>query len=129
MGRSEREFANLLLVEQPNGDFALTLARQLFFDAYQSELWQALTSSTDPTLAGVAGKAVKEAAYHFRFSSDWVVRLGDGTDESHRRMQQAIDQLWRFTGEMSSAIASTSRWPPSGSGATRRPSPRRGPTG
>jgi ring-1,2-phenylacetyl-CoA epoxidase subunit PaaC len=100
MGRSERQFTNLLLVEQPNGDFAVTIARQLFFDAYQVELWHALSSSTDPTLAGVAGKAVKEAAYHLRFSSDWVVRLGDGTEESHRRMQQAIDQLWRFTGEM-----------------------------
>jgi ring-1,2-phenylacetyl-CoA epoxidase subunit PaaC len=100
MGRSERQFTNLLLVEQPNGDFAVTIARQLFFDAYQLELWHALTSSTDPILAGVAGKAVKEAAYHLRFSSDWVIRLGDGTDESHYRMQQAIDQLWRFTGEM-----------------------------
>ena len=100
MGRTERQFTNLLLVEQPNGDFAVTIARQFLFDAYQVELWQALTSSTDPTLAGVAGKAVKESAYHLRFSSDWVVRLGDGTDESHRRVQQAIDQLWRFTGEM-----------------------------
>ncbi len=100
MGRTERQFTNLLLVEQPNGDFATTIARQLFFDAYQVALWQALTASTDPHLAGVAGKAVKEARYHLRFSSDWVVRLGDGTVESHRRMQRAVEDLWRFTGEM-----------------------------
>lgn len=100
MGRTEREFRNLLLVEQPNGDFATTVARQLFFDAYQLGLWEAMAGSTDPTLAGVAGKAVKEAGYHLRFSSGWVVRLGDGTAESHRRMQRAVDDLWRFTGEL-----------------------------
>ncbi len=99
MFRTEREFTNLLLVEQPNGDFAHTMARSLLFDAYQLELWPALSRSADPTLAGIAAKALKEVRYHFRHSATWVVRLGDGTDESHRRMQAAIDALWRFTGE------------------------------
>lgn len=100
MLRSEREFTNCLLVEQPNGDFAQTMARQLFFDAYQLSLWEALSASTDPTLAGIAAKALKEARYHFRHSSTWVVRLGDGTDESHRRMSDGVDAMWRFTGEL-----------------------------
>jgi ring-1,2-phenylacetyl-CoA epoxidase subunit PaaC len=97
--RTEREYSNLLLVEQPNGDFGRIMARQLFFDAYQIGLWDALAHSTDETLAGIAAKAGKEARYHFRHSSGWVVRLGDGTDESSRRMQDAVDALWRFTGE------------------------------
>lgn len=100
MFRTERQFGNLLLVEQPNGDFAVTMARQLFFDAYQLSLWEALTRSADPVLAGVAAKALKEARYHFRHSSTWVVRLGDGTEESHTRMQAAVDGLWRFTPEL-----------------------------
>jgi len=98
--RSEREFTNLLMVEQPNGDFASTMVRQLFIDAYQVPLWEALTVSADETLAGVAGKAIKEARYHLRHSTAWVVRLGDGTEESHRRTQDAVDALWRFTGEL-----------------------------
>ncbi len=100
MNRTEREFTNLLVVEQPNGDFGQTMARQLFFDAYQLSLWDALQRSTDDTLAGIAAKALKEARYHFRHSSTWVVRLGDGTDESHERMQAGVDAMWRFTGEM-----------------------------
>jgi ring-1,2-phenylacetyl-CoA epoxidase subunit PaaC len=100
MFRSEREYTNVLLVEQPNGDFAHTIARSLFFDAYQVLLWETLASSDDVTLAGIAGRAVKEALYHLRFSSGWVVRLGDGTEESHRRMQSAVDALWQFTGEL-----------------------------
>jgi ring-1,2-phenylacetyl-CoA epoxidase subunit PaaC len=100
MRRTERDFVNLLLVEQPNGDFAHTMARQFFLDAYQVDLWQALTNSTDTVLAGIAAKALKEAPYHLRHSSGWVVRLGDGTDESHRRMQAGVDTIWRFTGEM-----------------------------
>jgi ring-1,2-phenylacetyl-CoA epoxidase subunit PaaC len=98
--RTEREFVNLLLVEQPNGDFAETMARQLFVDAFQLSLWDRLAGAADEQLAGIAAKALKEASYHFRHSSTWVVRLGDGTEESHRRMQAGIDHLWRFTGEL-----------------------------
>jgi ring-1,2-phenylacetyl-CoA epoxidase subunit PaaC len=100
MRRSEREFLNLLLVEQPNGDFAHTIVRQFLFDVYQQILWADLTGSDDETLAGVAARARKEAAYHYEFSSSWVVRLGDGTEESHTRMQRAVDALWRFTAEL-----------------------------
>ncbi|MEX0864484.1 MAG: 1,2-phenylacetyl-CoA epoxidase subunit PaaC [Acidimicrobiia bacterium] len=100
MGRTERQFINLLLVEQPNGDFAHTVVRQMLFDAYQLQLWEDLSRSTDTVLAGIAAKALKEAAYHFRFSSGWVVRLGDGTDESHLHAQDALDALWPFTTEM-----------------------------
>lgn len=100
MLRTEREFSNLLIVEQPNGDFATTMARQLFVDAYQMSLWEALLGSNDQVLAGIAGKALKEARYHLRHSSGWVVRLGDGTEESHRRMQDAVNRMWRFTGEL-----------------------------
>ncbi len=99
MFRDERSFTNLLLVEQPNGDFAHTMARALFFDAYQIEMWDGLARSTDSTLAGIAAKALKETRYHLRHSSTWMVRLGDGTDESHSRAQRAVDQLWRFTAE------------------------------
>jgi ring-1,2-phenylacetyl-CoA epoxidase subunit PaaC len=98
--RAEREFTNLLIVEQPNGDFAMTMARQLLFDAYQLTLWEALSASSDEMLAGIAAKALKEARYHFRHSAGWVRRLGDGTDESHVRMQTGLDSMWRFTAEM-----------------------------
>lgn len=98
--RTEREFTNALLVEQPNGDFAHTMARAVFFDVYQVLLWEALSQSTDGTLAGISAKALKESRYHARHSSSWVIRLGDGTDESHRRMQAAVEDLWRFTAEM-----------------------------
>jgi len=98
--RSEREFTNLLLVERPNDDFAVIMVRQFLFDAYQVPLWEALERSADPTLAGIAAKALKEARYHLRHSRNWVVTLGDGTAESHRRTQQALDELWRFTGEL-----------------------------
>lgn len=100
MRRTERDFLNLILCEQPNGDFAQTIARQFFIDAWQVPLWESLSSSADPTLAGIAQKALKEAKYHLRHSSTWVVRLGDGTEESHRRMQAGADRLWRHTGEM-----------------------------
>ncbi|MGA7270576.1 MAG: 1,2-phenylacetyl-CoA epoxidase subunit PaaC [Acidimicrobiia bacterium] len=99
MTRTERQFLNLILCEQPNGDFAHTMARQLFIDAFQVPLWGALTDSADRQLGGIAAKAKKEADYHLRHSSTWVIRLGDGTPESHRRMQAAVDRLWRFTGE------------------------------
>ena len=100
MFRDEREFTNLLLVEQPNGDFAHSVLRQLYVDAYQVPLWEDLADSEDDTLAGIAAKALKEAHYHLRFSAGWTVRMGDGTDESHARAQKAADALWRFTVEM-----------------------------
>ncbi len=100
MFRPEREYTNLTLVEQPNGDFAHTMARALLFDTYQLGLWSALSNSTDSTLAGIARKALKEARYHHRHSAGWVIRLGDGTEESHARMQMALDRLWPYTAEM-----------------------------
>ena len=100
MFRSEREFTNALLLEQPNTDFAFIMARQLFFDAYQVPLWTDLAASTHPELAGIAAKGRKEATYHLRRSHTWVVRLGDGTEESHERMQAALDGLWRYTDEL-----------------------------
>ena len=100
MLRSEREFSNLLLCELPNGDFAQTITRQFLFDGYQLGLWEFLSAHPDPILAGVAGKALMEARYHFRFSSSWVARLGDGTEESHRRMEAALGVTWRFVDEM-----------------------------
>lgn len=106
MLRTEREFTNLLLVEQPNGDFAHTVVRQMLFDAYQLLLWEDLSRSTDPILAGVAEKALKEAAYHWRFSSGWLIRLGDGTEESNRRAQAALESLWPYTDEMFEGDAS-----------------------
>lgn len=100
MFRSEREYTNLLLVEQPQRGFDDVMARQFLFDAYQLPLWEALSQSTDDTVAGIAQRAAKEATYHLRHSSGWVIRLGDGTDESHDRMQKAIERIWRFTSEM-----------------------------
>jgi ring-1,2-phenylacetyl-CoA epoxidase subunit PaaC len=91
---------NLLLVEQPNGDFAQTIVRQLLYAALMAPLWRALTASTDATLAAIAAKAEKEAAYHVRHSGEWLIRLGDGTEESHRRAQDALDELWPYTGEL-----------------------------
>jgi ring-1,2-phenylacetyl-CoA epoxidase subunit PaaC len=88
------------MVELPKGDFAVTVVRQFLFDACSVLQWEALTRSSHATLAGIAGKAVKEDRYHLRHSGDWVVRLGDGTDESHLRTQRALDDLWRFTGEL-----------------------------
>jgi len=101
MRRTEREFLNVLLVEQPNGDFAQTVVRQFFFDVYQRLLWEELAASDDDTVAGVAARGRKEAAYHHEFSSSWILRLGDGTEESHARAQTAVDSLWRFTAELS----------------------------
>lgn len=98
--REERDFVNCLLVEQENGDFAVTVLRQLLFSTYQLEVWKALTASADPQLAAIAAKAVKEVTYHLDHAVQWTVRLGDGTDESHRRAQLALDQLWPFTTEL-----------------------------
>ena len=98
--RDVRQYRNLLLVEQPNGDFARTLARQFFYSAFADLYWRAMMKSSDATLAAIAAKSEKESAYHLRHSSEWMLRLGDGTEESHRRAQTAIDDLWAFTGEM-----------------------------
>ncbi|QEC67939.1 phenylacetate-CoA oxygenase subunit PaaC [Panacibacter ginsenosidivorans] len=98
--RTEREFKNLLLVEQPNGDWAGTTLRQFFFSTYQYFLYLQLQNSTDEQLAAIAEKALKEVTYHLRWSSEWVIRLGDGTEESKDRMLAAIDELWPFTGEL-----------------------------
>jgi ring-1,2-phenylacetyl-CoA epoxidase subunit PaaC len=98
--RDIRQYRNLLLLEQPNGDFARTIARQFFYAAFADLYWRAMTQSADPTLAAIATKSEKESAYHLRHSSEWIIRLGDGTEESHRRAQTAIDDLWAYTGEM-----------------------------
>jgi ring-1,2-phenylacetyl-CoA epoxidase subunit PaaC len=98
--RDDRDFRNVQLVEIPNGDFAVTMARQLVFSAYQYELYAALLGSGDETLAGLAGKAVKEVAYHRDHATQWVLRLGDGTDLSHARMQAGLDQVWPYTEEL-----------------------------
>jgi ring-1,2-phenylacetyl-CoA epoxidase subunit PaaC len=98
--RDAPEYRNLLIAEQPNGDFAKTMLRQLFVGAFMHPYWRALMASKDATLAAIAAKAEKEAAYHLRHAGEWVIRLGDGTDESHRRMEDALDELWPFTGEM-----------------------------
>lgn len=98
--RTEREFRNCLLVEQTRGDWAQTILRQFFFSAYQYYLYQQLLKNTDTTLAAIAEKSLKEVSYHLRWSSEWVIRLGDGTEESHHRMEQALDELWPYTGEL-----------------------------
>ena len=93
-------FRNCLLVEQPNGDFAQTMARQFLFSTYQLALFEALTRSAEPRIAEIAAKAVKEVAYHAELSADWVIRLGDGTEESRARMVEGLDWFWRFVGEL-----------------------------
>jgi ring-1,2-phenylacetyl-CoA epoxidase subunit PaaC len=98
--RTEREFKNLLLVELESGDWGQTTLRQFLFSQFQHLLFQQLQQSTDEQLTAIAAKAIKETTYHLRWSSEWVIRLGDGTDESHKRMLHAIDELWRYTGEL-----------------------------
>src|SRR5215210_5495624 len=95
--RDVRQYRNLLLVEQPNGDFARTIARQFLYAAFIDPYWRAMTASRDTTLAAIAAKAEKESAYHLRHSAEWMIRLGDGTQESHKRAQDAVDALWPFT--------------------------------
>ncbi|MCX2968022.1 MULTISPECIES: 1,2-phenylacetyl-CoA epoxidase subunit PaaC [Streptomyces] len=97
--REERAFRNVQLVERPNGDFAHTIARQLYFSTWQELLYGRLAGGTGP-IAALAAKAVKECAYHRDHAEQWTLRLGDGTEESHRRMQAALDALWRYTGEL-----------------------------
>lgn len=98
--RNERDWSNCLLVEQPNGNFADTIARQYFYDVWHLAFLEQLVNSNDETLAAIAAKSVKEARYHVRHSSTWVKRLGDGTEVSHQRMQAAVDEMWQFTPEM-----------------------------
>ena len=97
--REESEYLNLTLVEQPNGDFARTVVRQFLFDAWQSALYEALTHSSDAKLAAISAKAVKESRYHLRYSSGWLIRLGDGTPESRARAADALARLWPYTSE------------------------------
>ena len=101
--RDAPEFANLTLAEQPNGDFAHTIVRQWLLDAWQLEMYEGLLGSADSRLAAIAAKALKETRYHYRFSGGWLVRLGDGTAESQRRVQEALEGLWRFTDELFAA--------------------------
>lgn len=98
--RREREYTNVLLVEQPNTDFGYVITRQFLFDVYHLMFLEQLQHSQDETLAAIARKAIKEVSYHQRFSSDWIKRLGDGTEESHQRAQQALDSLWPYTNEL-----------------------------
>ena len=99
--REPQEFRNPVICELPNGDFAFTMLRQLFVDTWLAHVWPALAATaSDEQARGVAEKAIKENAYHRRHSSNWVVRLGDGTDESHQRMQTALDALWPYRGEI-----------------------------
>lgn len=98
--RDEREFYNVKLVEQPNTDFAYVMARQLFFDTFQILFYESLIKSPNKDLSSIAEKGLKEIKYHYRHSSNWVIRLGDGTEESHQRMQEAVDELFTYTGEL-----------------------------
>lgn len=98
--RDAGEYRNVQLVERPNKDFAATMARQLAYSIFAELMWRGLAASRDTQLAGIAAKAEKECAYHVRHAAEWVIRLGDGTEESHRRMQAAIDDLWMFIGEL-----------------------------
>jgi ring-1,2-phenylacetyl-CoA epoxidase subunit PaaC len=98
--REHGQYLNPVLAEQPNGDFGQTIVRQVLIDAFQLELYERMTASTDESLAAIAAKAVKEVRYHLRFSRNWLVRLGDGTPESHARVQSALDALWPYTVEL-----------------------------
>jgi ring-1,2-phenylacetyl-CoA epoxidase subunit PaaC len=103
--RDSSDYRNALLVELPKGDFAVTIVRQLFFSVFSLLQMEALQRSSHAELAGIAAKATKEARYHVRHSAQWVVTLGDGTEESHTRTQHAVDELWRYTGELFMADA------------------------
>lgn len=98
--RFEREYRNALLLEQPNEDFGVTMMRQFLFDAYRKPLFEQLVNSSDEQIAAIAAKSLKETKYHLKHSAEWVIRLGDGTEESHNRVQNALDHLWRYTDEL-----------------------------
>jgi ring-1,2-phenylacetyl-CoA epoxidase subunit PaaC len=97
--RNERDFKNLLICELPNGDWAQTILRQFFFSTFQQLMYQEMIKSSDNQIAAIAAKSIKETNYHVKWSSEWVIRLGDGTDESNQRMKNAIEYLWQYTGE------------------------------
>lgn len=101
--RTNREYSNVLLVELPKGDFGYTIARSFLYDAFHLPLLEGLAKSKHDPMKGIAEKAVKEVTYHLRHSSAWMERLGDGTEESHDRVQRAVDDLWRYTGELFAA--------------------------
>lgn len=98
--RAESSYFNHLIVETPNKDFALTIVRQLFVSAFEFQFFEALQKSSDHQLAAISSKTLKEVKYHLAHATDWVIRLGDGSNESHQRMQKAVNQLWMFTGEL-----------------------------
>jgi ring-1,2-phenylacetyl-CoA epoxidase subunit PaaC len=98
--RGEREFRNPLITELPKGDWAVTVLRQFLVSVFQHELYEKLQQSSDKQIAAIASKSLKEVKYHVKWSSEWVIRMGDGTDESHQRMKAAIDELWSYTGEL-----------------------------
>ncbi|HEY8452495.1 MAG: 1,2-phenylacetyl-CoA epoxidase subunit PaaC [Micromonosporaceae bacterium] len=112
--RDDREFRNVLLVELPNGDFAVTMAKLLFLSACQVHRYRALAEGPDERLAGIAAKAVKECTYHFEHAALWTVRLGDGTEESHARMQRAVDEIWPYTHELCEPVVDPDPRPPFG---------------
>jgi ring-1,2-phenylacetyl-CoA epoxidase subunit PaaC len=124
-GRDSWDFRNCLLVEQENGDWGKTIMRQFLFSAWQYYFCVRLQDSRDRELAAIAGKSVKEVTYHLRWSSEWVIRLGDGTEESHERMQRALDELWKFTGEL--FVPAAYEADPIASGVAVDPGPVRGP--
>lgn len=98
--RDAGQYRNVLIAEYPNGDFAVTMARQVFYSAFADPYWRAMMRSGDSTLAAIAARSEKESAYHLRHAAEWLIRLGDGTDESHARAQAAVDDLWPYTGEL-----------------------------
>lgn len=98
--RFDKDYRNSLLVEQPNGDFGVTMMRQFLFDAYRLPLFEMLQGSADEKLSAIAEKSLKETRYHLKHSSEWIIRLGDGTEESHNRVQLALDTLWRYTADL-----------------------------
>ena len=98
--RYDREYCNSLLVEQPNGDFGMTIIRQFLFDAFRLPFYTALLDSKDSQIAAIAEKSLKETKYHYRHSAEWVIRLGDGTEESHERVQKSLDLMWRYASDL-----------------------------
>lgn len=98
--RNEREYCNALIVEQPNGDFAFTMVKQMLFSSFAKHLYESLSTSNDKKLSELTARALKEMKYHFRHSSEWIIRLGNGTEESHKRTQQALNELWMFTDDL-----------------------------